>query len=121
MINKIVTRGLGVARSLAQSSGIVVQGYGPTVPSAIVVTVTEATRRRHPGQSGTKRRLEQLDEFIVWARLVEVNGQVPNVDVRGMVKGRLDASSGRASVIAEHIESKTRDAWETVKVIVRRL
>ena len=99
---------------------MVVQGYGPTVPSAIIAAVTEATRR-HPGQSGTKRRLDQLEEFIVWARLVEVNGRSPNVVIQGAVKGRLEESSRRHVIEAEHIESRSRSAWETVKVIVRRI
>jgi hypothetical protein len=118
--NKIVTRGLGVIRTVPQSSGIVVQGYGPK-PPAFVVSALERPLRLRLGQPGTKRRLEELDEVIVWAKLVTVNDVEPKKPIKGWIRVKVRKDSGYAAVMAEHVASRVRAAWETIKVSVTRL
>ena len=119
--NKIVTRGFGVARSVPGTSGPVTMGYGPLAPGAVVTAIERPLRLRQGGQSGTKRRLQELDEVIVWAKMVEANGIEPMRPIKGWVRVRVNRNSGYASVMAENLAVRVRKAWETVKVSVQRL
>lgn len=115
--NRIITRGMGVSRGLSGRTSLVTQGYGGPVPGF----VAEAFRSVRVGQSGTKRKIDQLDEVIIWAKLIEVNKQpAPPPDVKGWIKVKVDRNS-HAAVLAEHISSRVRAAWETIRVTVRRL
>jgi hypothetical protein len=117
--NKLITRGFGVVRSVPQASGLVVQGYGPKPPPFVITTLTPP--RLVLGQSGTKRRLAELDEIIVWAKLVEKNGVEPKRPVKGWIRVKVDRDRGYASVMAEHVGTRTRKAWEVIKISVQRL
>lgn len=117
--NKVVTRGFGSKRLAANQAGPVSQGFGG--PPSFVVAAIERPLRLRLGQSGTKRRLEQLDEVIVWAKLVELNGKEPSKPIKGWVRAKVDPSRGYASVMAEHIASRARAAWEVIRVSVSRL
>lgn len=117
MINKIVTRGFGEQRSVANSSGPVTMGYGPLVPAF----VSSAFRRPKQGQSGFKRRMAELDEVIVWAKCIEVNHHPPEKRVQGWIKVMVEKDRGYASVIAEHVSTRVRSALETIKVTVKRI
>lgn len=117
--NKLVTLGLGTSRGIEGRGGLVVAGYGG--PPSFVVSALEERTRIRVGQSGSKRRLDQLDEVIVWAKLLEVNGKAATGNVKGALKVRVDKKRGHASVVAEHISSRARGAWEFIKVSVRRL
>jgi hypothetical protein len=118
--NKIITRGLGGLRSVPESSGLVVQGYGP-LPPAFVVTTLERPLRLRLGQSGLKRRMREFDEIIVWAKLIEVNDMPPPKKVEGWITVRVKRGQHHAMAMAEHISSRTRKAWETIKVSVWRV
>jgi hypothetical protein len=123
MQNKIVTRGFGPIRNIPQTSALVVQGYGPLLPQFVVVALTEAQRpiRLRGGRSSAHRRLDQLDEVIIWAKLVDVNGQegpVPNI--KGWVKVKVDRTS-RASALVEHVSTRVQSIFERIKVTVRLL
>lgn len=122
LTNKIITRGMGALRTVPQSSGLVVQGYGPKVPTFVITALEERSRRLRLGQSGTKRRLQELDEVIVWAKLVTVNDKgAPPPKVEGWIRVRVRKDSGYASVMAEHVSTRVRKAWETMKVTVTRI
>ena len=118
--NKLITRGLGARRAEANRAGPVVQGYGGP-PTFVVKALSERPARLRLGQSGTKRRLDQLDEVIVWAKLLEANGRTPDRDVKGWIKVKVDKNRGYASVMAEHVSTRAREAWEFIRVSVRRL
>lgn len=117
-LNRIITRGMGPSTGAAGRAGMVTQGYGGVSPAFVTETLV-GYRQINLGQSGTKRRLEQLDEVIIWAKLVEVNGQPPAAPVKGWVKVKIDKSRGTTMV--EHIASRSRAAWEFIKVTAKRL
>jgi hypothetical protein len=116
--NKVITRGFGAPRPVANRCGPIAQGYGgvPAFVPAVIVG-----RHVPSGQSGRKRRLQELDEVIVWARLVTINDREPEVPVKGWIRLRIDRASGHATALAEHLSSRARAAWETMKVSVQRL
>lgn len=116
-VNRIVTRGFGPSRGLPGRAGPVTQGYGGP-PRFVVVALRRGFRI---GGSGTKRRLRELEPIIVWARLVEVNNRLPPKKIEGHITVRVDLSRGFASVMAEHVSSRVRQAWHDLKVIVSRI
>jgi hypothetical protein len=121
--NKIVTSGFGPARSTVESSSLITLGFGPPpsfVVQQIVETVDRPIRLRF-GQSGTKRRLEDLDEVIVWAQLIEVNNKPPANEIKGFIKVPVKKTQGRSRIMVEHVSSRVREAWETIKVTVSRM
>lgn len=117
VVNRIVTRGFGMSRGPPGRAGPVTQGYGGP-PRFVVIAIRRGIR---PGQSGTKRRLREMQEVIVWARLIELNRRPPPKKVEGFIKVRVDRDSGYAKVMAEHVSSRVRKAWESLKVIVKRI
>lgn len=116
-LNRIITRGMGPSTGTAGRAGMVTQGYGGTIPQFVIDGIQ--FRQINLGQSGTKRRIDQLDEVIIWAKLVEVNGQPSPAPIKGWVKVKVDKSRGTAMV--EHIAHRSRAAWEFIKVTARRL
>ena len=120
VVNKLITIGLGPSNGTPGRAGIVTLGYGGP-PTFVVTEIEEAVRplRLRLGQSGTKRRLEQLDEVIVWAKLIDVNGRAPKTEIKGSI--RVPVTKGRASVFVEGVSVRVRAAWETIRVTVSRL
>ena len=113
---KIITRGMGPATNGTPGlCSMVVQGYGG-VPTAIVAAIERPLRLRL-GQSGTKRRLAELDEVIVWAKLIEANGTEPKRPIKGWIRVRVSKDRGFASVMAESV----RVVRDYIKVTVERL
>jgi hypothetical protein len=120
--NKIVTSGFGKSRGATPGrASIVSQGFGGP-PSFVTAAIKEAAAvRRYGGGGGTKRRLHELEEVIVWARLVHVNDKPIDQKIEGFVKVHVNKSQGYASVIAEHVSSRVRAAWEDVKITINRI
>ena len=58
-----------MSRGLPGRAGPVTLGYGGP-PGFFVAALEEL--RRHPGQSGAKRRLKDVQHVTVWAKLVEL-------------------------------------------------
>jgi len=118
IVNRIVTRGLGPSRGIPGRAGLITQGYGG--PSRFV---KEAFRRSQIrlGQSGTKRRLQEFEEIIVWAKLIEINHKKPQKEVKGWIRVNVSKHWNRAAVMAEHVSSRVRAAWEVIKVTIKRV
>lgn len=136
--NRLVTRGFGPPAAISGRTGLVVQGYG--APSFVVNGIggdgsdvgslddsTDSTPDDRPirlryGQSGRKRRLAELDEVIIWAKLMEVNNQATSLaDIKGSVTVRTEKDVPPARVLAEHVASRPRTAWEFIKVTAQRM
>jgi hypothetical protein len=117
IVNRIVTRGFGMSRGLPGRAGPVTQGYGGP-PGFVVAAIRRGFR---VGQSGTKRRLREMQEAIVWAKLVELNGSTPRQKIEGFVRVKIDKNRGFASVMAEHVVTRVRKAIQDVKITVKRI
>ena len=109
--------------SVLSLSDFVAMKYTPFNPPRPTPSIERPLRLRLVGQSGTKRRLAQLENVHVWARLVDVNSRAPEVDIKGQVSVSLPIDTLRARCIAERINSFTKDDidWSMIKVYVRRL
>jgi hypothetical protein len=110
--NRIITRGMG-----PHINRLVTQGYGGP-PRSITGVIT---RRIEFGPSGKKRRTEGLDEIIVWAKLVGVDGKPPPKKIEGFVRVGVNKDAGFARAMAEHVSTRVRQAWEDISIIVKRL
>ena len=116
-VNRIVTRGMGTTRGLAGRACLVTQGYdGPA--RAILEKIRQIVR---VGRSGAKRALHELEEIIVWAKLIRVNDEPPPVKVEGFIRVRVRNAASYAIGLAEHISTRVRKAWEDIKISIRRL
>ncbi len=119
-MNKIVTRGFGPSRGFAGQAGLVTMGYGGT-PRFVIEAIQQGIEiRRHYGQSGFKRRLnDELQLVVVWAKLLEINGEVPKRTIEGTT--RVPIKKNRITTIVEHISTSVRQAYKDIKITVKRL
>ena len=66
--------------------------------------------------------LQELEEVIIWAKLMTVNDTTPIAPVKGWVHERIDKSTERiGGIIAEHVSSRIRDIAEFIKITVKKL
>jgi hypothetical protein len=117
-INRVVGRGFGPSRGLAGRAGPVSRGFGGF---SFFVAPIERPIRLKLGQSGFKRRMQELDEVIVWAKCMTVNDVEPTRPIKGWIRVKIDRDNAWASVMAEQVATRVRLAWETFKVTVTRL
>lgn len=115
MINRIITKGMGASRGQAGNAGLITQGY-----AGIKLLLELGRRIIRVGQSGTKRRIRDLQSIIVGARLVRVNENRPSMTVIGFVENNHPNMSSRVSIV-EHLSTRVRKTWETVTIRIKRL
>jgi hypothetical protein len=108
---------MGTARRLPGVAGLVTQGYGGCPPEFVEEAIQRAIRK---GRSGDKRYLEELEEIVVWAKLVQVNNRKPEEKIEGSVRVKVDSNT-KTVVQAEHFRQRVRNAIERIKVTVKRL
>ena len=108
--NLIITKGLGC--TTGDCNRLIGQGYGGPAPPTFVTT---AIRRFAYGRRPDAR----IDEVIIWAKLLEVNGKVPSRKIEGYTRTGIETSPVKA--IVEHISSRSRETWEDIKVTIKRL
>lgn len=114
--NRIVTRGMGPSRGVPGRAGMVTQGYGGFFRGLIKA----ATRVMKAGQSGTKRALQALEEVIVGAKLIRVNGEKPDVQLQGHITVKVDMTR-KISVMAEGLARKAGSAVDGIKIAIKRI
>lgn len=108
-----------MSRGAAGRAGPVTQGYGGP-PQIVVLAIREGIRIR-VGQSGTKRRLRELQPIIVWAKLVEVNNVAPQKNIEGSVTVGIDNDRKFVTTMVEHVSSRASKVIEGLKITIKRL
>lgn len=112
-VNKVVTRGFGPARDgVGNRAGPVTRGYG----GRFIKQIVELVVRRIHGRSGRKSH-EDVNELVVYAKLIEVNDHEPKRKIEGWVKVNVSGEYVRSLV--EHITSKVKDVWVSVTRVIR--
>jgi len=104
---------MGTSRGLAGRAGLVTQGYG-----GIIEQVLRVIRL---GQSGAKRAMRELEEVIVWAKLISINDNPPPVKIEGFIRVKVNNAAHYAVNIIEHVSTRARKAWEDIKITIKRL
>ena len=108
---------MGVSRGVPGRAGLVTQGYG----GVFRFIKEQAVRLIRIGQSGTKRALQDLQEVIVWAKLIRVNDEAPRFLLQGSVKVQVSKVSQVAVKVLERASVRVRKAWEDIKITVKRI
>ena len=113
-LNKIITRGLGSSRGKSGRASLVTMGFGGIFEA--IVAGTE--RLIKVGQSGMKRALKELDEIIVWAKMIRVNDEAPKKTIEGFVKVHVkDLSQTKIHVT----QPMSRSVLDKIKIAVKHL
>ena len=93
------------------------QGY------SLMSFVKEAlTRFITLGQSGAKRALQEMQDVIVWAKLLRVNDEAPKKNIQGQIRVSISKSATNLVVkVVGAAKVKARSAWEDLKITVKRI
>jgi hypothetical protein len=73
------------------------------------------------GQSGAKRALQEIQEVVVWAKLIRINSEKPSVPIQGSIKVKVSSASQIAVKVLERASVRVRSAWEDLKITVKRI
>lgn len=116
--NKLVTRGFGpLSGGVPGRAALVSQGLGGFFQNI----KRQAIRIVQAGQSGTKRALQELQEVMVWAKLIRINEEKPSIPIQGSIKVRISKTSQIAAVLISKAKVRVREALEDVKITVKRI
>lgn len=109
--NSIITRGMGPRQQ------VVTQGYGGFFSALRDAAVRMITL----GQSGAKRAAHELEEVVVWIKLLRVNGDRASKLISGSTRVKIAAARRIAVGLAEGTRIRARTAQETFKISVKRV
>ena len=98
-------------------ASMVVQGYG----GFFRAIKEQAIRMIKAGQSGTKRRLQELQDVLVWAKLIRVNDEAPRRVIQGSIVVKVSSASQIAIRVVERATVRVRKAIEDLKITVKRI
>lgn len=115
--NRIITRGMGTSRGAAGRVGMVSQGYA----GLDQIALEQLRNIVRAGKSGIKRVIRELDEIVVWAKLVRLNDETPPVKIEGSVKIDVKATTKHVISLVEHVSTRVQKTWEYMKVSAWRL
>ena len=73
------------------------------------------------GQSGTKRALQEIQEVIVWAKLIRVNDVPPTKNIQGFIRVKINAASHYAVRTAKYVSSRVRSTIDDIKITIKRI
>ena len=73
------------------------------------------------GRSSAERARKELEEFIIWARMIRINDERPDVDVEGFVKVMLKKDVAQKIKGVQLISHRVRDTLEDIKITMKRI
>ena len=113
-MNRLVTRGMGTSPGPPGRASMVASGMG-----GIFVAAAQAIKRVvRVGQSGTKRALRELEEVVVWAKMIRVNDEAPGKNVQGFVKVMMRDAKDYTVAATKEFKARTKNVLETLKIKV---
>jgi len=115
--NQIIMRGMAAPRNDENSPGLVTSGFGNN--SVLAFVLEQVDRIVRIGRSGAKRVVDEVNEVVVWAKLIRVNNDINPPKIIGNV--RTNSIAHYAITLTEFISSRTRKTWEDVKISIQRL
>lgn len=106
----MVTRGFG------RNQNIVAQGF------SLMSFIGDAVLRFiELGQSGAKRALREIQEVVVWAKLIRVNDKEISRSLQGSVKVKLTDASQITVRAVRKVAVKVRSIYDDIKISVNRI
>lgn len=116
-LNKLITKGFGSSLLVAGRAGLVTQGYGGEVPEFIPVAIERAIRRTQGGSSSRQHPFDELEEVIIFARLLQINDEEPVRVTKGIVSAPIYRSPMK--IFAERINTAIEEGIIRIKVYLR--
>jgi hypothetical protein len=106
----MVTRGFG------RNQNIVAQGF------SLMSFISDAVLRFiELGQSGAKRALKEIQEVVVWVKLIRINDETLPQPIQGSVKVKLTDASQLAVRAVRKVSVKVRSIYDDIKISVNRI
>ncbi len=73
------------------------------------------------GQSSAKRALKEIQEVVVWAKLIRINNEMPPKKLQGSVNVKLTDTSQIAVRAVKKVSVKVRSIYDDIKISVNRI
>lgn len=114
--NRIITRGMGRSRGNTGLAGMVTQGY--SWYNSVFQNIEEASRIlvKH-GRSAYGKTKREIENIVVFARLIRVNGNKPQENIAGRVSVGVKLNNGRVVFV----EAIKRVVTSAIKIIIKKL
>lgn len=81
----------------------------------------QAARIVKAGQSGTKRALQEIQDVIIWTKLIRVNDVPPAKNIQGIIRVRLNTAAHYAVKSAKYVSSRARSTYNDIKITIKRI
>jgi hypothetical protein len=108
---------MGKSRGIPGRAGMITQGYGGFFKKIVEAGV----RLYKAGQSGAKRAAKELEDIIVWAKLMRVNDNIPETTIKGFIRVNVSQAKNIAVNLMEGMRVRTRKTWDGIKITIKRL
>lgn len=119
-MSRLITKGFGRTTQIGLQS-VVTLGYGG-IYQQIKDQVKEQTARLvKVGQSGTKRAIRELQEIIIWSKLIRINDSPPKKNIQGLVRVKIDASVQKFIAAAKLVSVRTQKTINDIKITIKRI
>ena len=112
VINRIITRGMGAPRGTGRASLVVHGGGG-------FRRLIEFVKRK--AGDGAKFIKDNIDEVIVWAKMIRINEEKPKVLIQGIDRAQFVKNKKVSVKAIQFLKNRARAAWEDIKISIRRV
>lgn len=96
-------------------------GYGGILQQIKDQVKDQANRLIKIGQSGTKRALQELQEVIIWTKLIRINDVAPEKNIQGFIRIKLSSSVQQVVAAAKFISAKSKKTIDDIKITLKRI
>jgi len=115
--NRIITRGMGSTRGANGRSGLITQGFGGRLFEKIK---EEAFRVVRTGRSAAERLAKEVQEVVIWAKLIRINDEKPKNPIYGYTKVKLSTNAVAVKII-EGLSARVRKTVDDIKITIKRI
>jgi hypothetical protein len=117
MRNRLVTRGL----STKGRNRLVTQGFGSFFERVVQEVVEVSKRIIKVGGTAARRVSDQLEEIVVYARLISVNSVQPDEPVKGWIRITYDRSRRIVVNAVQTAVNTIKTKLDEILISIRRI
>lgn len=108
---------MGSSRGIPGRAGMITSGFGGKIFERIKEEFVRVVRT---GRSAAEKITKEVQEVIIWAKLIRINNDKPEHPIIGHTKVKL-SSSAIAVNIVEKISSRVRKTVDDIKITIKRI